>query len=179
MRKKRTSKKKMSTGAKVAVGVAVIGGGYLAWEYLVKPMLNKDKPEEPKTPQESEQQATAVIQAVQQIPVNTAPVSNLSPIGTAPNKINWGAKIKYGDKGGEVQVIQKLFNAIAKIYGSYTIAEDGIFGNETLAKKRGNFGAVYTITPKQVYDKLQTVKSAAMIDAKKKEIIDNLPDWMK
>ena len=158
MRKKRTSKKKMSTGKKIAIGVAVAGGGYLAWEFLIKPMIQKEEPMQPET-QSPDDQIQNVIDTAQSVPTNSAPKSTLSPIGTPANKINWGAKVYYGSKGAEVQVIQKLFNAIARLNNTYTIKEDGIFGNETLAKKRANFGSVDYVTPKQVYDRLQQWKA--------------------
>lgn len=195
--KKKTRSKK-SNLPKILIGGAILGGlGYAVYEFWYKPMQTKKAADEAAAAAKQAAAAAAagaaiggnvtatapvidrVINNAQNAPKNEIPATTLSPIGTDPKKVNWAAKVKYGDKGGEVQVIQKLFNAIARILGSYTIDEDGIYGNDTLAKKRGNFGNVYTITPKQVYDKLQKVKAAAIVDAKQKEIIASLPSWMK
>lgn len=195
--KKRTNKKKNNL-PKILLGLTVLGGAvYAGYQFWYKPMIEKKAVEDAAKQGAAAAQAAAaaaqsgnlpaaaspviatIVEAAQAQPVNAIPKSNLSPIGTDPKKINWGAKVKYGDKGGEVEVIQFLFNAIAKLAGSNTIDEDGIFGSDTLAKKRLNFGSVYTITPKQVYDKLQERKKIAANTAANKAILASLPSWAK
>ena len=193
--RKKSGSKKSNTG-KIILGLAVLGGAaYAGYQFLYKPMQEKKDAEEAAKKAAAAAQAAAAagssnalpttapaietaIQAVQQVEPNVVK-ETLSPIGTPANKINWGAKIKYGDKGGEVQIAQKLFNAIAKLAGSATIDEDGIYGKDTLTKKRLNFGSVYTITPKQVYNKFLDRKKTAAINAKNQEIFNQVSTLFK
>lgn len=168
MKKRRTvKKKKMSTGAKIAIGVVVAGGAYAAWEFLIKPMIEKSKDEKPKDekppadiPKNQEQvenQVQQVIEQVQQMPANVAPKPRLSPIGTPFNKIDYNAKIFYGDKGAEVEFVQSAYNTAIKwlnaknsefMYDRNTqrtpIATDGKFGKKTYQALKSVF------TPKQL-----------------------------
>lgn len=180
---KKKPKSKKSNLPKFLLGAAVLGGvGYAAYEFWYKPMQTKKTAADAAA---SAQQAAAsagatvaapaiqnAIQQVQAVQTNTIPASSLSPIGTANNKINWAAKVKYGDKGGEVQVIQKLFNNIARLAGSPTISVDGVYGPQTLAKKRLNFGDAYTVTPKQVYDLFQKRKENSIVEVNMQSTFD-------
>lgn len=182
--KKRTPQKKRNTGKIIGITVGVAGAAWLGYEFLIKPR-QKAKAAAKKAAENAAAAAasaaanagspiTALIDKADAAPTNKP--AGLSPIGTPADKIDWGAKVKYGDKGGEVQVIQKLFNLIADQLGSKKISVDGVYGNETLKKKRGNFGSVYSITPKMVYDKYKSIVTSKMI---KDEMIDSLPSWMK
>lgn len=191
--RKKTTKKKSNTG-KIILGLAVLGGAaYAGYQFWYKPMQDKKAAEEAAAKAAAAAQAAAaatgslpaaapaiqnVIAQAQQVEANVVK-KNLSPIGTPANKIYWDTKITYGDKGGEVQVIQNLFNAIAKLAGSYTIEPDGIYGNETLKKKRLNFGDVYAVTPKQVYDLYIKRKNAAAVNAKNQEIFNQVNNLFK
>lgn len=140
MRAKRTTRrKKLSTGQKVAIGAMVVGGGFLAWKYLIQPMINKEPEPEPVTGGGSVDQATTnVVTQVQQLPVNVKP--KLTAIGTPGNQQDWGVMLKYGDKGGEIETLQKLINRIYKAKRSVkSIKVDGVYGNETLKARNELF----------------------------------------
>lgn len=174
MKKKRTTKRrKMSTGGKIAIGVAVLGGAYLGWEYLIKPMINKDKPEEPKTPQETEQQVQAVVDNVQQLPANQAPATKnrLNPIGS--KRFDMDARTFYGDKGAEVEFIQSYVNKIRQVIGGLKqrgltnaiipekLDVDGVYGKKTLKALedlkltgQGGVNGNMIVKKKQEWDKI-------------------------
>ena len=150
MKKRRTvKKKKMSTGAKIAIGVVVAGSAYAAWEFLIKPMIEKPKDEKPEDKPvtgneyyQQQQQLQNVVDNVQQIPANQAPKNRLSPIGTPFSKIDYNAAVFFGNKGAEVAFIQTAYNNGVRWLnaknksGELTMQRtplkvDGIFGQNT------------------------------------------------
>jgi len=112
MATKRTSKKKLSTGGKVLIAATVIGGAYAAYEFLIKPMMNKDEGTPEPMPGENgnpyfnyqQQQNTGaqinqIVAAVDQVPPNMEIAD--------PN-----IKLSTGSKGNEVSKAQINFNDI-------------------------------------------------------------------
>jgi hypothetical protein len=47
-------------------------------------------------------------------------------------------KLYKGDKGGEIESLQRLFNRLSKVYGTNQITVDGVYGSQTDAKRIGN-----------------------------------------
>jgi hypothetical protein len=110
MATKRTNKKKLSTGGKVLIAATVIGGAYAAWEYLIKPMINKDEGTPPPMPGTDVSasvspslspgaQINQIVAAVDQVPPNME--------NSDTNK-----KLSKGSKGNEVSKAQVNFNDI-------------------------------------------------------------------
>jgi hypothetical protein len=107
MATKRTNKKKLSTGGKVIIAATVIGGAYAAWEYLIKPMMNKDEGTPPPPMPGAEVSASLppstqinqIVAAADQVPPNME--------NADPNK-----KLSKGSKGNEVSKAQLNFNDI-------------------------------------------------------------------
>lgn len=156
MATRKTTRKKMSTGKKVALGLIIAGGGFLTWKYLIKPMFNKDLPGPAPMPGGGgsgtvDQQTNDVIDQVQQIPPNVKP--KLTPIGTPGNRQNWGIDLKYGDKGGEIETLQKLINRIYTAKrSSKRIKVDGSYGNETLKARNELFNKTKPVDLKLAFD---------------------------
>jgi len=166
--RRRSTKKKLTPGKKIAIGLMVAGGGFLAWKYLISPMINK--PEPGPTPGSTpvpggsiDQASDNVINQVQQIPVNTTPpVKTLSPIGTPGNKQNWGLFLKYGDRGGEIETFQKLINRIYQAKRSAKrIKVDGVYGNETLKARNELFNPKKQVNLKLAYDTFKQFEKGA------------------
>lgn len=113
--RRRTTKK--SPMRPLLIGAAVIGGGYLAYQYLIKPMLNKDQDTtEPgsldttSAPVSSNSILTAAVQTVSQIPAGTVQVNlnkTISPgAGTSPElkaaKIAFNDVMVKAEKGAQI-----------------------------------------------------------------------------
>jgi hypothetical protein len=169
MRKKTTTRrrsttKKLTPGKKIAIGLMVAGGGFLAWKYLISPMINKPEPGPTPGPGGSVDQATQdVVNTVQTLPVNTTPpVKQLSPIGTPGNQQNWGAFLKYGERGGEIETFQKLINRIYQAKRSAKrISVDGAYGNETLKARNELFNKSKPVNLKLAYDTFKQFEKGA------------------
>jgi hypothetical protein len=112
MATKKTTKKKMSVGGKVLIGAAVLGGGWAAWEYIIKPLINPHKtgddtpmydmptlPTKPVTNIPTGQQIDNIVSAANSVPANVG--------GLDVNK-----KLAKGSKGAEVKSAQTAFNDI-------------------------------------------------------------------
>jgi hypothetical protein len=154
-RRKRTTKKKSGVKTLLILGAAA-GGGYLAWKYFLQPMFQPAATEPtppafpPVTPPGSD-----VIEAVNTAPVNEAP--KLSPKGTPDNKLKYDLPLKEGDKGGEIEKLQKILNVISGYYNTSKISVDGVYGSQT-KNKLYNVTGKTVITLNQALDKYEAVK---------------------
>jgi hypothetical protein len=154
-KRRNTKKAGMSTITKVVIGGAGLSLAYLGYDYfIVKP---KRSAEALKKAAEDAAKVTAnvitdgtnantVFNAIVPDVFNNSDnaailpenARKLSPIGTPGNKQNWGMKLYKGDKGGEIETLQKLFNRLSKVYGTNKITVDGDFGSATENKRTGN-----------------------------------------
>jgi len=161
--KRKTRRKPMTTGKKIALGLIVAGGGFLAWRYLLKPMFDKNEPAPAPGGGGSgtvDQQTTDVIEQVQTLPVNEKP--KLTAIGTPGEKQNWGTFLKYGDKGGEIETLQKLINRIYQAKRSAKrIKVDGSYGAETLKARQELFRQDRSVNLKLAYDTFKQAEKSA------------------
>jgi hypothetical protein len=160
MRAKRKTRKKMSTGKKIALGLIIGGAGFLSWKYIIKPMLKPDDQEPAPGGGGSgtvDQQSTQVINQVQQIPPNVKP--KLTAKGTPGQRQDWGVNLKYGDKGGEIETLQKLINRIYQAKRSAKrIKVDGAYGNETLKARQELFDKSKPVNLKLAFDTLKRIE---------------------
>jgi hypothetical protein len=164
MRRKTTTRKKMSTGKKIALGVVIAGGGWLTWKYLISPMINKGQQEptgpEPTNAGTVNDQTQNVIDNVQSLPVNTPPKPKLTPIGSAGSSQDWGVFLKYNDRGGEIETFQKLINRIYQAKRSAKrVKVDGVYGNETLKARNELFNQSRPVNLKLAYDTFKKFES--------------------
>ena len=129
------TKKKLSTGKVLLIGAGVLGAGYALYEFVLKPKTRVgntsalDVPPGFTPPIDS---ASNFIDTANSAAVNAAPV--LSPRGTSDNKLQYDIKLKKGDRGGEIEKLQKISNVISKIYKTTPLKVDGIWGNLTQDK---------------------------------------------
>ena len=129
-RKRATTKKGLSTTAKIAIGVGAAAGIYLIWDQF----FNKNKQGLPILPQLPQDAAQTVINAAQNTEPNVIPEPKrkLSPKGTPSKNLKWHSiRLYYGDKGGEIEEMQKQLNAVSKLYNWPTIKVDGVWGPKT------------------------------------------------
>lgn len=154
-RRKRTTKKKGGVKTLLILGAAA-GGGYLAWKYLLQPMFQPAPivPPPPALPPATPP-GSDVISAVNTAPVNEAP--KLSPKGTPDNKLKYDLPLKEGDKGGEIEKLQKILNVISGYYNTSKISVDGVYGSQT-KNKLYNVTGKTVITLNQALDKYEAVK---------------------
>jgi len=132
-RRPATKKQGLSTGAKFALGAGVIAGVYLIYDNFLKvpPVVVPPLPPN----------AEDLIDKANSLPENTVinkppEKPRLTPIGTPEKNQSWNkAKLFYGDKGGEIETMQKLFNRVSKLYNQPIIKIDGNWGPATEAKK--------------------------------------------
>lgn len=149
-----------ATQRKLFIGAAVIGGGYLAYEFFLKDLFKKKPQAEPittATPQPSTPQPSITAG-----PVTTEVITTVqpSPMGTPDPQLKWNTLyLEQGMRGQEVKRAQDLLNAISNIYGTNTIATDGVYGPITRSKMTAIVGSGPK-TLMQVYKKYQAVKNS-------------------
>jgi len=135
--KRTTAKRKPTTRRKapakknnlrpLIIGAAVIGGGYLAYEYLLKPMLNKTDeqdqndqgtpPPAATVPPPPAPNLTTVIQTVTNLPVGTVKVDETKEIkpGAATSPELKASKIAFNDVMEKAEKAVKIYNPVMKI----------------------------------------------------------------
>lgn len=186
-KRRSSTKKKMSPLLKILIGGAVLGGGYLIYDQF---FAKKDDPSKAaadaaaaaQAAAESERAAAALnaIDSGKQAPITAIlpdwldpskeDKRTLSKIGTPGTKQNWGLVLFKGDKGGEIETLQYLFNRISKAYGKTGIKVDGDFGTETEKKRIAIVGIKPGITLAQVYKLVKSVEAS-------KQIANSTPNW--
>lgn len=165
----------LSTPQKVGLGITAAAAVYLGYRLLTKNKANK----QPQLPPGYSAPAAGgaappetIIAAANQAPVNSVTV--LSPKGTPDNQLDYQVTLKLGDKGGEIEKLQKIINAISLIYGTKKIGVDGTFGSkETLPKVKAIFGKE-SISLGNAYKYYQAV-AAWQKAGKKGKVTDYLP----
>lgn len=132
-------KKKRSTGKTLLIAGGVLAGGYAIYEFLIKPRTSGggdqsalDVPPGFTPGSSGMDPALNLIDTANSAPINAAPV--LSPRGTPDNKLQYDIRLKKGDRGGEIEKLQKISNVISKIYKTKPLQVDGIWGNLTQDK---------------------------------------------
>lgn len=127
-RTKRTTKKKLSTGGKLLIGAAVIGGGWAAWEFLLKDLILKPENTDNKPPITPPVETGAQIQPGTQINQIVAAADQVTP---NVESLDENKKLSKGSKGNEVQRSQTNFNDIIdKMRKVYALPYNGA-GNFT------------------------------------------------
>lgn len=141
-------KKKRSTGKVLLIGAGVLGAAYAIYEFVIKPRQTSAGSPGTLPPNFDSGSGAALapgtnlINSADNLPVNQAPI--LSPIGTPDSKLQYNIVLQKGDKGGEVEKLQKISNVVSKIYSSSQLQTDGVFGNLTLDKISKQFGKTAT-----------------------------------
>lgn len=153
-RRKRPAKKKSNVKPLIYGGLA-IASGWAIWNYLLKPMQTPPMTDQPPLP-DLLPAGTDIIEGANQAPVNQ--VEKLSPKGTPDNKLKYDLLLKPNDRGGEIEKLQKILNAISNYYKTYKIAVDGVYGNETKKKLFNVTGKTY-ITLNDALKKYRAVES--------------------
>lgn len=149
-----------ATQKKLFIGAAVIGGGYLAYEFFLKDLFKKQPGAEIDTT--ATQQLTTPPPSMTAGTVTTEVVTTVqpSPMGTPDPQLKWNTLyLDQGMRGQEVKRAQELLNAISNIYGTSTIATDGVYGPKTRSKMTAIVGSGPK-TLKQVYNKYLAVKNS-------------------
>jgi len=163
--RKKPAKKGLSTFSKLLIGGAVAGGLYLIYDQFIKPQApNNNADDENKVDDGANAGAllTTIDPAASGKPpviINDSNKRKLTPIGTPGSKQNWGMLLYKGDKGGEIETLQSLFNRISKAYGKTGITKDGIFGNNTEQKRVSIVGGKPGITLNNVYTLTKNVEA--------------------
>jgi hypothetical protein len=155
-RKRATTKKGLSSTAKIAIGVGAAAGIYLIWDQF----FNKAKKEAAAAAAAAAAAGTTdaaqtVIDAAQNTEPNVLPEPKrqLSPKGTPSKNLKWHSiRLYYGDKGGEIEEMQRQFNAVSKLYNQPLIKIDGIWGPKTEEKKLVIMGTGKGFTLMDVYN---------------------------
>lgn len=187
IKRRSTKKKGMSPLLKILIGGAVLGGGYLIYDQF---FAKKDDPEAAAKKKAADDlaalqvanesaAAAAALNAIDpgtgiKAPPVTALLPNwlnpakkdirkLTPLGSVGSKQNWGLVLFKGDKGGEIETLQYLFNRISKAYGKTGIKVDGDFGNLTENKRIAIVGGKAGITLAQVYKLVKSVEASKNI----------------
>ena len=99
---------------------------------------------------------TDIIEGANEAVVNQ--VEKLSPKGTPDNKLKYDLLLKPDDKGGEIEKLQKILNAISEYYKTYKLKVDGVYGNATKKKLFNVTGKTY-ITLNQALKKYRDVRA--------------------
>jgi len=163
--RKKSSKSGMSTLSKVLIGGAVAGGLYLIYDQFFSAKAeNSDIDDQNKV--DDGTNAGGILDTI--IPgsqgggviINDSNKRKLSAIGTPGSKQNWGMLLYKGDKGGEIETLQSLFNRISKVYKKQGIKVDGIFGPKTDNKRKSIVGGKPGITLASVYKLTKNVESS-------------------
>jgi hypothetical protein len=166
-----TVKKGLSTPAKIAIGVGAAAGIYLIWDQF----FNKNKPVVPVVPIVPQDAGQVLIDAAQNTEPNVIPEPKreLSPKGTPSKNLKWNSiRLFYGDKGGEIEEMQKLFNAVSKLYNQQGITVDGSWGPKTEEKKLKIMGTGKGFTLMNVYN-VYKQNEAAVKNKTKTTTVDN------
>jgi len=170
-RKRATTKKGLSNTAKIAIGVGAAAGIYLIWDQF----FNKNKTVLPTIPILPQDAAQTVIDAAQNTEPNVLPEPKreLSPKGTPSKNLKWNSiRLFYGDKGGEIEEMQKQFNAVSKLYNQPGIKIDGSWGPKTEEKKLKIMGTGKGFTLMDVYN-VYKKNEAAVKNKTKSTSVDN------
>ena len=136
-------KKKLSTGKVLLIGGGVLAAAYAVYEFVLKPRQTSggetnviDVPPGFTPGQSSNMQN--LINSADNVQPNVMP--KLSPLNTSDQKLQYDLMLKKGDKGGEIQKLQKISNVVSGIYKTNKLTVDGQFGNLTLNKLKSQFG---------------------------------------
>lgn len=124
------------------IGGAILGGLYL-FRKQIKGLFNKDEEPETETIDNEPVKQPAAITTITPSGVTQTPAGitkGLHGIGTPKNKLNMSQTLQPGDKGQEVAKLQQILNRVAKIYGTATIKETGVFDTGTEAKLTKIYG---------------------------------------
>ena len=97
----------------------------------------------------------------------TQTVKTLSPIGTPKENLQFDTVLSLEDKGQEVAKLQQILNRIAKIYGTQSIPDNGIFDISTQSKLNKIFGKS-TISVREAYYMLFAIWNATENKEQKK-----------
>ena len=132
-KRRRIVKQKKSILPKLILGAVVVGGGYLVYKNVIKPMLNPA--DDSAGTNDIDSAIDTTVNAANSTTANvpsTSASNQFSPMGTTWENLKKTIPITYGSKGQEVLTMQKLINKILKNQGWTTrIAEDGDFGPAT------------------------------------------------
>lgn len=153
-RRKRTTKKKSNFKPLIFGGLA-IAGGWALWNYVIKPMQTPPMTDNPPLP-DLPPAGTDIIVSANDAPPNV--VQTLSPKGTPDNKLKYDLMLKPNDRGGEIEKLQKILNAISNFYKTDKISVDGIYGNQTKKKLFNITGKTY-ITLNDAMKKYRAVEA--------------------
>ena len=137
-------KKKLSTGKVLLIGGGVLAAAYAVFEFVIKPKqasgggtTETENVPPGFTPGQSGNTQN-LINSADNVQPNVMP--ELSPLNTPDNKLQYDLILKKGDKGGEIQKLQKISNVVSGIYKTNKLNVDGQFGNLTLNKLKSQFG---------------------------------------
>jgi len=163
--RKKSSKSGMSTLSKVLIGGAVAGGLYLIYDQFFSAKAENSNIDDQNKIDDGTN-AGGILDTI--IPgsqgggviINDSNKRKLSAIGTPGSKQNWGMLLYKGDKGGEIETLQSLFNRISKVYKKQGIKVDGIFGPKTDNKRKSIVGGKPGITLASVYKLTKNVESS-------------------
>ena len=163
--RKKSSKSGMSTLSKVLIGGAVAGGLYLIYDQFFSAKADNNNIDDQNKIDDGTN-AAGILDTI--IPgsqgggviINDSNKRKLSAIGTPGSKQNWGMLLYKGDKGGEIETLQSLFNRISKVYKKKGIKVDGIFGPKTDSKRISIIGGKPGITLSSVYKLTKNVESS-------------------
>ncbi len=163
--KRKPTKKGLSTISKVLIGGVVAGGLYFLYNQFfaaAAPNNNEDDENKIVDGQNAGEILTTIDPGASGKPpviINDSNKRKLTAIGTPGSKQNWGMLLYKGDKGGEIETLQSLFNRISKAYGKKGIAVDGIYGKDTEEKRMAIIGGK-AITLNSVYKLVKNVEAA-------------------
>jgi hypothetical protein len=164
--KRKPTKQGLSTISKVLIGGAIAGGLYFLYDkFFAADAPNNSQDDENKVVDGAT--AGAILTGIDPgsggkppVIINDSNKRKLTAIGTPGSKQNWGMLLYKGDKGGEIETLQSLFNRISKAYGKTGIKKDGIFGNNTEQKRVSIVGGKPGITLNNIYTLTKNVEAA-------------------